>query len=282
MSEPARSFDDVARTAEDYYDSPDADAFYFEVWGGEDIHIGLYDTTDDIAEAGRLIIEKMAGLIDPPLGPGTRVMDLGAGYGGAARALARRFGCHVTCLNISETQNATNRRLNEEQGLSELVAVHHGSFEDVPEPDAAFDVVWAQDALLHAGNREQVLREAFRTLRPGGHFVYTDPMQDDDVPEGVLQPVYDRIHLPDLGSFAFYRAAADRVGFEVADMLDLSVQLGRHYARVKDVLETNRDRLSARISEDYISRMGAGLQLWVDAQRAGHLRWGIIHFRKPV
>ncbi|MFT7091319.1 MAG: sarcosine/dimethylglycine N-methyltransferase, partial [Candidatus Azotimanducaceae bacterium] len=30
-------------TAENYYDSPDADNFYERVWGGEDIHIGLYD-----------------------------------------------------------------------------------------------------------------------------------------------------------------------------------------------------------------------------------------------
>ena len=32
----------VVDTTRDYYDSPDADNFYFHVWGGEDIHVGIY------------------------------------------------------------------------------------------------------------------------------------------------------------------------------------------------------------------------------------------------
>lgn len=33
--------------AEAYYDSPDADSFYFTIWGGEDIHIGMYESDDE-------------------------------------------------------------------------------------------------------------------------------------------------------------------------------------------------------------------------------------------
>ena len=51
---------DVVAIAEEYYDSGDADKFYFDVWGGEDIHIGLYDGTDDIKEASRRTVERMA------------------------------------------------------------------------------------------------------------------------------------------------------------------------------------------------------------------------------
>ncbi len=58
----------------------------------------------------------------------------------------------------------------------------HGVFEDIPEPDASVDVVWSQDAILHSDQREKVLPEVFRVLKPGGEFIFTDPMQADDVP----------------------------------------------------------------------------------------------------
>lgn len=266
--------------AEAYYDSGDADRFYFGVWGGEDIHIGLYDQTSDIAAASRLTVERMASVLGD-LGGSTQVLDVGSGYGGAARYLAKDSGCSVHCLNISETQNATNRRLNAEQGLSDKIKVVHGSFEDVPEPDGCFDVVWSQDAILHSGNRKGVFSEVFRVLKPGGRFVFTDPMQADDCPPGVLQPVYDRIHLKSLGSFAYYRRTAAEIGFDERDVIDLTPQLRVHYHRVGEDLKARYHTLSATVSTDYMDRMLLGLENWVTAADSGYLAWGILHFQKP-
>jgi len=277
----ARDLKKIASVAETYYDSGDADNFYYQIWGGEDIHIGLYSdaTGETIKEASRRTVDTMAAQVD--LGPETRVLDLGAGYGGAARRLAATRGSRVHCLNISETQNATNRRLSADQDLREKVMVVHGSFEDIPEPDGRFDVVWSQDAILHSGDRELVLEEAFRVLKPGGHLIFTDPMQADDVSEGVLQPVYDRIHLENLGSFAFYREAAVRVGFEMVSVTDLTPHLTTHYARVAEVLRERYNEVAKVCSRGYLDRMLVGLDNWVTAGEAGHLAWGILQFRKP-
>lgn len=105
---------------------------------------------------------------------------------------------------LSEVPNETNRKKNRQAGLDRSIRVIHGSFDDIPEPDSGYDVVWSQDAILHAPDRRKVLEEAFRVLRPGGELIFTDPMQADDVPDGVLQPVYDRLNLRDLGSMRFY------------------------------------------------------------------------------
>jgi len=163
------------RVAESYYDSEDADNFYALIWGGEDIHIGLYeDPPGDIREASRRTVQYMAGLVDP-LDAGSRVLDIGAGYGGAARYLARTTGAHVTCLNLSEVENERNRRQTQEQGLSDRVRVVHGSFESIPEPDGSFDLVWSQDAILHSGDRTKVLDEVARVLRPAAADLRPDP-----------------------------------------------------------------------------------------------------------
>ncbi len=272
---------DVRDIAEDYYDSDDADTFYSTVWGGEDLHIGLYDGTLDIREASDATIDRMADLL-PALSADTRLLDLGAGYGGAMRRLVGRHGCSATCLNISEIQNDTNRYRNRRTGLADRIRVVHGVFEDIPEGDATYDMVWSQDALLHSDQRLGVLQEAWRVLKPGGHFIFTDPMQADDVPEGVLQPVYDRLKLTSLGSFRFYREAARSIGFEVLRQDDMTGQLRTHYARVCEELLAKYDALREKeASADYLDRMAVGLENWVKAADAGHLAWGIQLFRKP-
>ncbi|MGA7978763.1 MAG: methyltransferase domain-containing protein [Chromatiaceae bacterium] len=270
----------VVETARSYYNSDDADNFYFHVWGGEDIHIGLYQRPDEaIADASRRTIDRMAATV-PSLGPDSRVLDLGSGYGGAARRLAERFGCRVTALNLSEKENERNRAMNRARGLDGLIEVVDGSFETVPAPDGAFDLVWSQDAILHSGHRDRVVGEAARVLRAGGDFVFTDPMQADDCPAGVLEPVLERIHLDSLGSIGFYRQAAARHGLQVKQVVELTENLVTHYSRVRNELEASREALTGDVSAAYIDRMITGLGHWIEAGTAGYLRWGILHVTK--
>ncbi|EIE99940.1 glycine/sarcosine N-methyltransferase [Saccharomonospora glauca] len=264
--------------ARDYYNSDDADNFYYSIWGGEDIHIGLYaDEHEDIATASRRTVEHMASKVG--FTPSTRVLDIGSGYGGAARYLAKTFGCRVTCLNLSEVENERNRRFTAEQGLSELVEVVNGSFEDLPFEDDAFDVVWSQDAMLHGGDRVRVLEEVARVLRPGGEFVFTDPMASDDCDRTVLQPIFDRLHLDSLGSPGFYRRELSKLGLSVVEFEDHTEQLAVHYQRVLEEAQRRHEEISSKVSETYLTRMKIGLKHWVDGGRAGNLAWGIFHAR---
>jgi sarcosine/dimethylglycine N-methyltransferase len=269
---------DVART---YYDSEDADNFYAAIWGGEDIHVGIYRRYDeDIRTASRRTVQEMASRLEE-LGPEARVLDLGAGYGGAARYLAGTYGCRVTCLNLSTVENERNRALTESAGLSDRVDVVEGSFESIPEPARSFDYVWSQDAILHSGDREQVMAEAVRVLEPGGEIIFTDPMMADGLEDqSVLAPIYDRLHLDSLGSVEFYRDAL--TGLECRELgVDPRLDdLRTHYSRVGEELERRRDELTGRVSPEYIDRMLVGLGNWVGGAQAGHLAWGILHFRK--
>lgn len=263
---------------EAYYDSTEADEFYFHIWGGEDIHIGLYDPpSSTIAEASERTVEAMLGRLQ--LGASSRVADFGAGYGGAARRLAERTGCSVACINLSEAQNRRNRETCARRGLAERVRVVHADFAAVPLPDASCDVVWSQDAILHSGDRRRVLAEIRRLLVPGGQLVFTDPMQADDCPAGALQPVLDRIHLDSLASPGWYRATLGELGFDEVAWIDATAHLVMHYARVRTELERRYAEMTQRSGTDYVDRMLRGLGHWVEAGDRGLLRWGIFHFR---
>lgn len=270
----------LVEITKNYYDSPDADNFYFHVWGGDHIHIGIYDDhPDNIRNASHRTVETMASRV-PWLGATHRVLDLGAGYGGAARYLASTRGCRVTALNLSATENARNLVMSAEAGLSDLVEIVEGSYEAVPAEAETYDVVWSQDAILHSGRKELIFREAARVLKPGGEFIFTDPMESGRGSREELKPVLDRIHLSAMGSFADYEALAERAGLATLALIDLSPQLPIHYARVRDELRAKREDLSRDVSPAFVDRMLSGLDHWVSAGERGNLAWGILHFRK--
>ena len=271
---------DAVVVAEEYYDSSPAVAFYKNVWGGEDIHIGLYHSEDeDIGAASRRTVVNMAQRL-LPLGQDSNVIDLGAGFGGTARYLASNFGCNVTCVNVSEAQNALNREMNDESGLADKINVVHGSFEEVPQPDEFYDVAWSQDAILHSANRESVLDEVQRLLKPEGEFIFTDPMQSENCPPEVLQPILDRIHLETLGSVEFYKTNLENRGFAELDTIERLDDMRTHYARVEEELRERYDEICELSGTEYVENMLRGLGHWVDGADRGHLAWGIMHFQK--
>ncbi len=268
----------VART-EAYYDSEAADAFYQSFWGGEDIHIGSYKNDGEtIADASRHTVEIMAGKLQA-VSAKTRILDLGSGYGGSGRYLARRFGAHVTCLNLSTTQNALNHELTLAGGLLKRIEIIHGDFENIHIDDCRYDIVWSQDAILHSGNRERVLDEVARVLVPGGQFIFTDPMQTDDCPDGVLGPILDRIQLDTLSSFQFYRDALRERGFKEIDIIPMTEQLRTHYNRVRLELKNRYDEAVLLSGKEYVDNMIKGLGHWVDGADKSYLAWGILNFK---
>ncbi|MFC4003888.1 methyltransferase domain-containing protein [Prauserella oleivorans] len=274
----AAHYSAAVNTAREYYNSEDADNFYYTIWGGQDIHVGLYQTPDEaIAPASRRTVERMAAKLG--ITKDMKVLDLGSGYGGAARYLAKTYGCHVTCLNLSEVENERNRQFNATEGLSDLIDVVDGSFEDLPFNDNEFDVVWSQDAFLHSGDRARVVEEAVRVLRPTGQMVFTDPMASDTCDKAALKPILDRLHLDTMGRPGFYKREFARLGMSSIEFEDHTPQLATHYGRVLEELERREDELAATVSKEYRDHMKLGLKNWVKGGNSGNLAWGIFHIR---
>lgn len=263
--------------AEDYYDSNDADNFYATIWGGNDIHVGIYASEDEpIPNASARTVETIVSRLKH-LDENSEVIDIGAGYGGAARYFAKNFGCKVVCLNLSEKQNLRNEKINEEEGLADKIKVVQGNFENMPFEDGRFDVVYSQDSIVHSGNRRQVIKEVRRVLKDKGEFIFTDFLQKPDCPKEILEPILRRIRLDSIGSLDSYRKMTTDNNFKEIEFLDYTDQFTRHYTRVREETEKKYDELTKICSKKYVDDMIRGLGYWIKGGQQRYLQWGIMH-----
>ena len=110
----------------------------------------------------------MADALD--LKPGMVVADLGCGVGGPLMEIARHSGARIVGVNINAYQLEHARRFAEEAGLAHLAEFMLCDFLHVDAPDESFDAVYSIEASAHAPDKVSIYGEAFRLLKPGGHF----------------------------------------------------------------------------------------------------------------
>ena len=274
----------IVSTTQAYYDGP-ADEIYRSIWG-DNIHLGVYcggvycgEDCHQLAAKGHTN-EIMAAAV--PLGPDSRVLDLGCGYGSAARYLAANFGCRVTGTNISEKELELARSRSREAGLDGLLSFEYGDFHHLDYPGDSYDVVWSQDAFLHAADKMAVLSECRRVLKPGGALVFTDILVRKDTPEEDRARIYDRVKSPDMWDMEDYRRGLADAGLSIIREEDWSSNVAPSYAWVRDGLLENREALLPRVGAETIDRTAESLSFWVASASAGKIGWALIVAQKPL
>src|SRR5699024_6419006 len=188
------------------------------------------------------------------------IVDLGSGYCGAARYLSKELDSQVLAVNLSGEQNRRAEALNKAAGADDRITVVDASYNDVPAPDRAADLVWSQDAFLHAERRDQPIAEVARVLKSGGEFLFTDPMAADGVSATELSGVLERLNLSSLASPSEYKRLAAAAGLEFVEFDDLSEMLPIHYGRVLEETQARADELLKTARQQYLDAMMTGLQ----------------------
>jgi SAM-dependent methyltransferase len=129
-----------------------------------------------IHPGGRRSTEELFHFAD--LQPGQRVLDVGAGVGTTAIAIARRFHCRVTAVDIDPAMLSRARANVRAAGLDGLVTVAKGNIESLPFADETFDRVLIEAVLMFV-DKPRAVGEIARVCRPEGlildhEFIYRE------------------------------------------------------------------------------------------------------------
>ncbi len=178
---------------------------------------------DQFHGGGKPVTVRLARLAE--IRPGTRVLDVGGGFGGPARTLAVEFGCHVTAIDLTASYVEAARVLTTRMGVADRVTHLVGDALDLPFPDGSFDLVWTQNSGMNIADKERLYRGFHRVLRPGGRLALQEPMAGPTRP--VLYPVMwsrdgSGSHL---GTREAMREFIEGAGFRVLEWQDVTHEI---------------------------------------------------------
>jgi len=164
-----------------------------ETIGCDPITANLYNDAEKAALPSEAVAASL-GCGNPAalaqLHPGEIVLDLGSGGGIDVLLSARRVGPAGKAYGLDMTDEMLAlARENQRKAGIENAEFLKGAIESVPLPDNTVDVVISNCVINLSGDKDRVLSEAYRVLKPGGRFAVSDVVVRGEVPAAIRRNV---------------------------------------------------------------------------------------------
>lgn len=259
---------------------PDVQAVYsgaegtlWELLMGQQIHIGGFDSSRDLA--------AKAGIA-----PGMRGVDLCCCTGAGMRFLTRFCGTqHMTGVDATDHVVTLGRARCAEEGLSDAIEFVLGQVTDTGLPSDHYDFVWGEDAWCYVEDKEALVAEAARLVKPGGVVAFTDWLEG---PAGLSPTESDRflsfMKFPSLWDAETYSRSLLASGC----VPELALDTGRFapFAQLYATLLSSQFRLDALklvgFDETVMRAIDDEMACVVELARAGKIAQGLFVARKSA
>jgi ubiquinone/menaquinone biosynthesis C-methylase UbiE len=147
------------------------------------------------------------------------VLDVGCGLGGTARYLAAQYGCNVAGIDLTEEYISIGKKLTQSVGLSDRVALRHGSALEIPYEDERFDIVWTEHVQMNIADKNRFYSEIARVLKSGGRLLFHDIFLGPGEPPLYPTPWAEDESMSSLATETQARSIIEQVGLEIDQWL---------------------------------------------------------------
>lgn len=190
---------------------------HYGIWseGIKNLADAVLNTNNLLAEIGEIKSTDM-------------VLDAGCGVGGSAIYLAKKIGCKVTGITLSEKQVNTATEFSKKRGVSNLVSFQAMNYTATSFADNSFDFVWAIESMQTATDKSDFLKEAKRILKPGGKIVIADCFKSYNYPfneSKLMRLMFNGWAVSDVLSVQEFTEKAEQAGFKLEKELDVTKEV---------------------------------------------------------
>lgn len=152
------------------------------------------------------------------------VLDVCCGLGGPARYMAHNYGCRVTGIDFTNSRVVGAKNLTQMVRLEDRVTFQNANALDLPFEDKTFDVVISQEAFCHIPNKDRLIAECVRVLKPGGKMAFTDILVADNTSDAIQEKLQQGMAFLELGSRSAYRRQLETEGCVILADEDVSAE----------------------------------------------------------